>query len=125
MVQEKELALYRLGLTLLKIIEDNNNSSQSDNQRHLSINSLRKLAAASSVEYSIVQKISTAKRNPSFTTIINLVDGFNLSLSEFILIYDSIPEGDVVKYKNELARKKMEKIQKKKQELKKKDSRKK
>jgi hypothetical protein len=46
-------------------------------------------------------------------------------LSEFILIYDSIPEGDVVKYKNELARKKMEKIQKKKQELKKKDSRKK
>lgn len=125
MDQDKENAAYRLGLTLLKIIEANNTASQFNSEKHKSINSLRKLAAASRVEYSIVQKISSAKRNPSFSTIVNLVDGFNLTFSEFASKYDSISEEDVLKYKNDLEKKKQQKSQKKKQASKKKNSKKK
>ena len=105
MDQDKEYAPYRLGLALLKIIEANETAAQSGHEKHKSIHSLRKLAAASRVEYSIVQKISTAKRNPSFSTFINLLDGLGMSLSEFASIYDAIPEAEVLQYKNELTKK--------------------
>ena len=125
MDKEKQIGIYKLGLTLQKIIEENKIASLSNDQKHNAINSLRKLAASSRVEFSIIQKISTGKRNPSFSTILNLVDGLNMSLSDFSNVYDSISEEDAVRYKREIEKKKLERDRKKEKLLKKKASKKK
>lgn len=48
-------------------------------QRNLS---LRKLAAASGLEYSQVQRITKGKVNPALTTIISLCEGLEVSPAE-------------------------------------------
>ena len=99
MDKEKQYIGYKLGLTILRILENNKIVSHASNQKHKIVDSLRKLAAASRVEYSIIQKISSAKRNPSFSTIVSLIEGLNLSFSAFASVYDSITDEEVAKYK--------------------------
>lgn len=49
--------------------------------------SLRKLAAASGLEYSQVQRISKGRINPALTTIISLCEGLEISPSELFGFY--------------------------------------
>lgn len=91
-VREKNIYKYRLGLTLLRIIELNKESKTEN-----SIVSLRKLAAASGVEYSIIQKISSGQKDPQITTILALVEGMGMSVSEFFSYFEKIPEHSILK----------------------------
>jgi transcriptional regulator with XRE-family HTH domain len=59
------------------------------------ITSLRKLAASSGVEFSIIQKISSGKRNPALSTIVAIAEGLNISLSELFFSYDKISEEEI------------------------------
>ena len=50
--------------------------------------SLRKLAAASGLEYSQVQRVATAKINLSLSTIIALAAGLEVQPSELFVFFD-------------------------------------
>jgi transcriptional regulator with XRE-family HTH domain len=76
--KDKLITQQKLGVALQAIIEQNKNSPKKN-----LVTSLRKLAATSGVEYSIIQKISAGKKDPQFTTIVSIADGLDLSLVEF------------------------------------------
>lgn len=80
--KEKTIAKKLLGQCILRIIEDNKKSSDKN-----AISSIRKLAAASGVEYSIIQKITSGKKDPQFTTLLALAEAFNLSVSKLLSGY--------------------------------------
>lgn len=96
-VKEKLLARYKLAITIQKIIS-NNGSRNEDGL----VTSLRKLAASSQTEYSIIQKITSGKKDPQFTTLIAIIDGFGISFSEFSKIFDSISDEEIDEYKRSL-----------------------
>lgn len=85
--KDKLTTIHHLGLTLQKIIEENKKSKS-----HNAVVSLRKLAASAEVEYSIIQKISAGKKDPQFTTLVSIAEGFEMSLSKFLLYFENISE---------------------------------
>lgn len=91
--KEKILIRYRLALTIHKII-----SSNQERNTQPSVTSLRKLAASSETEYAIIQKISSSKKDPQFTTVAAIIDGFGISFSQFAHTFDSITKDDIDVY---------------------------
>jgi hypothetical protein len=74
------------------------------------VTSLRKLAAASETEYSIIQRISSIKKDPQFTTVAAIIDGLGMSLSEFAEVYASVTEKDIEEYRRNVKRQKLVKV---------------
>ena len=68
-MEEREQIQQRFATALLRAAEEKNLS-------------LRKLAAASGLEYSQVQRISKGKVNLSLSTIVALAEGLEMSLAE-------------------------------------------
>lgn len=99
-VKEKLIARYRLAITIQKIISNNEGRNDSG-----LVTSLRKLAASSQTEYAIIQKITSGKKDPQFSTLAAIIDGFGISFSEFSKVYDSITEKDIEGYKTSLKEK--------------------
>ena len=89
--KQKLEAKYMLGICLNKIIAENKNK----NDLNL-VTSLRKLAAACDVEYSIIQKITSGKKDPQHTTIMSIIEGLRLSTTEFYSIYDDITDEELI-----------------------------
>ena len=85
--KEKLLTRHKLGLSIQKILEGN--KVRKDVKL---ITSLRKLAASSGIEYSIIQKISSGKKDPQWTTVVSLVEGLGLTIAEFCQYYDEISD---------------------------------
>jgi transcriptional regulator with XRE-family HTH domain len=83
--KEKTFTRIKLTLTIQRIIADNKNSKDSNKP-----SSLRQLAASSGVEYSIIQKISSGKKDPQFTTMVSILDGFGISEVEFFAFYNEV-----------------------------------
>lgn len=88
--KEKTFTKIKLALTIQRIIADNKNSKDSSKPT-----SLRQLAASSGVEYSIIQKISSGKKDPQFTTIISILEGFGISGVEFFAFYNKISDQEI------------------------------
>ncbi len=93
--EEKDFLKAKFGYCIKKIILDNK-ASKTLTTSDKSISSLRKLAAASEVEFAIIQKVVTGQKNPAFTTIYAIIDGLGLSLSEFFKIFESIDSTEFV-----------------------------
>lgn len=91
--KEKNIAKYKLALCLLKIIGENKESGDSS-----LVTSLRKLAASSGVEYAIVQKISSGKKDPQYTTLLALSEGLGIPLHQFLLGIEEISDDDIATY---------------------------
>jgi len=108
--KEKDNLKHRIGYCLRKIISQNKDlglddeGSNSDN-----ISSLRKLAASSGIEYAIVQKITSGKKNPAYTTLVAIAEGLNITLAEFFKIHDSISDEELKADLNSQKRKKSKK----------------
>ena len=98
--KEKLIARYRLALTIQKIISENVSKNVEG-----SVTSLRKLAASSETEYSIIQKITSSKKDPQVSTLTAIIDGLELSFSEFSKVFDSITNEDIDGYKRSLKEK--------------------
>ena len=98
--KEKLINKYRLGLAIQAIINENKSGMKEN-----AIMSLRKLAAASGVEYSIIQKISSGQKDPQFTTILSLADGLNISIIELLSYFEKITEQVAIKKMNESLKK--------------------
>lgn len=88
--KQKLEAKFKLGICINKIIAKNKTKNNPD-----LVTSLRKLAAACDVEYSIIQKITSGKKDPQHTTIVAIIEGFKLSPAEFFSIYDNITDAEV------------------------------
>ena len=88
--REKLITRHRLGLCIQKILEENSNK----NKVNLAT-SLRQLAASSGIEYAIIQKISSGKKDPQWSTIISIVDGLSLRIDDFIAFYTKITDEEV------------------------------
>ena len=88
--KEKLIIKHKLGLCIQKILEENSSKKEGN-----LIPSLRKLAASSGIEYAIIQKISSGKKDPQWTTIVSLAEGLNLSILEFFAYYYRITDEEV------------------------------
>lgn len=99
--KEKLISKHNLGLTIQKIIEEN--KSKKDSKL---ITSLRKLAASSGVEYAIIQKISSGKKDPQWTTVVSLADGFGITMSELCTYYKVVSDYSVQKKIQQIDKKK-------------------
>lgn len=80
--KEKAIAKQLLGQCIQQIIGENR-----EGKRPGSIRSIRQLASSSGVEYSILQKITSGKKNPQFTTLLAIAQAFDLSVSELLAGY--------------------------------------
>lgn len=93
-IKEKSIIKAKFGSCIQRIIEENKFAAKATKQissrkDFRAITSLRKLAAASGVEFSIIQKISTGKRNPELSTIVAIAEGLGMRLSELFRMYES------------------------------------
>jgi hypothetical protein len=93
---EKNIAKLNLAVCVRKLIDINKGLNDSGN-----VNSLRSLASASGLEYSLVQKISTGQKDPQYTTLISLADGF-----EFLKEVEELSQDDIKLYKPQSQKKK-------------------
>ena len=90
--KEKLISRHKLGLTIQRILEEN--KSKKDSKL---ITSLRKLAASSGIEYAIIQKISSGKKDPQWTTVVSLADGFGITMSELCAHYEEVSDNSIQK----------------------------
>jgi transcriptional regulator with XRE-family HTH domain len=98
---EKNIAKLNLAVCVRKLIDINKGLNDSGN-----VNSLRSLASASGLEYSLVQKISTGQKDPQYTTLISLADGFGLTIVEFLKEVEELSQDDIKLYKPQSQKKK-------------------
>lgn len=102
--KEKLINRFKLGIAIKRVIEKNKNSIVEN-----SATSLRKLAAASGVEYAIIQKITSGQKDPQFTTLLSVADGLNIAVSELLLQFESISEEAAIKQISESQKKRKKK----------------
>lgn len=97
--KEKVQIISNFGLCIIEIIEENKIRAKENLKKgtkdHNAITSLRKLAASSGVEFSIIQKITSGKRNPALSTIISIAEGLNMKPSELFHVYESISASNI------------------------------
>lgn len=107
---EKDLLKTRLGLAILKVIQDNKEKAKENKLEgvkdiHL-INSLRKLEAASGVPYASIQQITKGTKNASFTTWMAIIEGLNLTPQDFFQQYYDKVKLDQSEYTRKTKKKK-------------------
>lgn len=110
--KEKEIIKLKLGICLQHIISANKGKATENREAGkedvLLVTSLRKLEAASGIDFSTIQRISVGDKNAEFSTLVALADGLNITPSELIAYYP------------EITSKEISELQKKKEELRKK-----
>ncbi|MBL7710697.1 MAG: helix-turn-helix transcriptional regulator [Chitinophagaceae bacterium] len=96
---EKLVIKARFGVCIQKIIAENKSLAKAKEdagiKEHRLITSLRKLAASSGIEFSIIQKISAGKRNPELTTIVGIADGFGINEAELFSRYNQVTDTEL------------------------------
>ena len=83
--KEKSEIKLRLGIAIQSIINRNKKASDGD-----AVTSLRKLAASSGVEYSIIQKITSGQKDPQFTTLVALAEGLEITITQLLDEFNDI-----------------------------------
>ena len=83
--KEKKIQKINLGVTLKSILERNKRLNKPN-----SVTSLRQLAAAAEIEYSLVQKVTAGKQDPQWTTLISILDGLGTDILEFAEVYKDL-----------------------------------
>lgn len=98
---EKSIVKMKFGLCIQSIIEVNKLKAKENKRNgvkdHRLVTSLRKLAAAADVEFSIIQKIASGNKNPELTTIVSIAEGLGISEASLFAYYSIIHESEVKK----------------------------
>lgn len=114
-LREKEQTRLKLATCIRKIIDHNKSIDESNKQNGIQdvsiVDSLRKLEAASGLSFNLIQSIAAGKRDPSFTSLITVIESLNMSFSDFVIIYEGISNEEIEALKKnlELGRKKWQK----------------
>jgi len=85
-IRLKLAASFKVILQRKKDLENHNRLNDIEDIRLVS--SMRQLEAESGLSYTIIQGLFAGKRDIQFTTLISLLEGFGMSLTEFAEIYD-------------------------------------
>ena len=108
--KEKNIIKLKIGLCIQKLIAQQNEVKSVE--VHKTISSLRKLAASSAVEFAIIQKIASGKRNPALSTLVAICEGFGISTAELFALYDNITDKELQHKIEEIKKKKTKKKKK-------------
>lgn len=116
--KEKKLLHLKFGLAILKILDERKGIARSNKEKgikdHKLISSLRKLAAASSIDYGTVQKISKGDQGFEFFTFIELIEALDLDMISFGKYFSTITPQEIKEYSVEIIRNRKETPKKKK-----------
>lgn len=101
--KEKDILKLKLGLAIINMLEENkiraNLNKDAGIKDHKLVSSLRKLAAASGIDYGSIQKISKGDISPEFITVVNIVEALGKNLLFFYNHFDTISDKDALAYK--------------------------
>lgn len=109
-LDEKKIHKLKLACTLSVFLERNkkrvlDNKLKGKEDLTL-VESLRKLESATGLSFTIIQSTFSAKRDISFSTLMTILDGLGLSISEFGNVYDNLTESDLKKRELEIQERK-------------------
>ena len=100
--KEKKILHLKFGLTLLKILEERkdvaNNNKITGKNDHKLISSIRKLSAASGIDFGTVQKITKGDQGLAFFTFIDLIESLDLNMLTFGEYFNSITNVEIKDY---------------------------
>lgn len=112
-LKEKKILQLKFGLALLKIIDERKDVAEANKisgvKDHKLISSLRKLAAASAIDYGTIQKISKGDQGFEFFTFIDIIDALNLDLVQFSKYFYAVTDDDLKQYQLSIIRSRKEK----------------
>lgn len=94
---------------------DQNKKGQSLGKTNEDATSFRKMERASGIRHASIVKIVNGEKNASWSTIDALLEGLEMTLTDFAAIYDSITEKEVVSHQKEITRKKLLRVKQNKQ----------
>lgn len=111
---EKHFRMLKFGLAFKKIM-DQNKQAKSLGKTNEDATSFRKMERASGIRHASIVKIVNGEKNASWSTIDALLEGLEMTLTDFAAIYDAITEKDVVSHQKEIAKKKSLRLKQNKQ----------
>ena len=115
--KEKDHIKLRFGLAIKKIIDKNKAIEDKNRLSGIKdkniINSFGRLESNSGVPKATLIGIVQGKKNAASTTIAAILEAFEMTFSEFGVIYDTITEQEILTYKVELKTAKEERKKKK------------
>lgn len=76
--------------------------------------SFRKLESASGIRHASIVEIVNGKKNAAWSTVDAILEGLEITLTNFASIYDNLIEMEILEYKKELEKKKQERKKKRK-----------
>jgi transcriptional regulator with XRE-family HTH domain len=116
--KEKEYRKLKFGLALKKVMDEvakkQELSGEDKDKGKAKLLSFRKLESTSGIRHATIVEIVNGKKNAAWSTVDALLEGLEIDLTQFALIYDSLSEQEVLQYKKELLLKKQEREKRKK-----------
>lgn len=90
---QKQIIRYRLGLAVKKLLAENRQDASGT-----IINSLHRLAKSGDLEYYTVQHVSVGKKDPQWTSVVSIANGFNIPISKLVEEFEAITDEEALKY---------------------------
>ncbi|PZR29618.1 MAG: hypothetical protein DI535_02600 [Citrobacter freundii] len=90
---QKLIIRYRLGLAVKKLLAENRQDASGT-----IINSLHRLAKSGDLEYYTVQNVSVGKKDPQWTSVVSIANGFNIPVSKLIEVFEAVSDEEAFKY---------------------------
>lgn len=110
--KEKKILHLRVGLTLLKVLEERKNIAKINKVKgvkdHKLVSSIRKLSAASGIDFGTVQKISKGDQGLEFFTFIDLIEALDLNMITFGEYFNSITVQEIKDYQSSIQKSRKE-----------------
>jgi hypothetical protein len=114
--KDRKILHLRFGLTLLKILNERKDTAKANKlegiRDHKLVSSLRKLSAASGIDFGTVQKISKGYQGLEFFTFIDLIEALDLNIVTFGEYFNAITDEEITSYQATVQ--KLKKVGKKK-----------
>ena len=103
--KDKQILHKKFGLALLKIINERKEVANANKEKgikdHQLVSSLRKLAAASGIDFGTIQKISQGHQGLEFFTFMDILDTLELDIVEFGEYFSAIAAENIPEYKKQ------------------------
>ena len=100
--RDRKILHLRFGLALLKILNERKDTAKANKlsgiKDHRLVSSLRKLSAASGIDFGTIQKISKGYQGLEFFTFIDLIEALDLDIVSFGEYFKSIDAEEIKVY---------------------------
>jgi hypothetical protein len=97
--KDRKILHLRFGLALLKILKERKDTAKENKlegiKDHKLVSSLRKLSAASGIDFGTVQKISKGYQGLEFFTFIDMIEALDLNMITFGEYFNSITDEEI------------------------------